>query len=290
MSTTSSIQTIFRDHLFAGKSALITGGGTGIGLRCARELARLGAKVVLAGRTREKLEQAVAGISEQGGEAHAVVCNIREAEDIESGIAESIRLMGGLDLLVNNAGGQFPSPAEDIPRKGWNAVIDTNLTGTFFTTQEAFRQHMRSHGGAVVNIIADMWQGFPMMAHTGAARAGVDNLTKTLANEWGRHGIRINAVAPGIIETSGLERYDPMVRPFIEEAAKNNQTRRMGTEAEVAAAVTFLLSPAASYITGVTLRVDGGQSIFHPLCPPQGDGKMPVFEDTFDRVQDGSVP
>ena len=134
-------------------------------------------------------------------------------------------------------------------------------------------------GGAVVNVIADVWHGFPMMAHTGAARAGVDNLTKSLATEWGRYGVRVNAVAPGVIRTTGLDHYPEPVKAMIHAAKRFNQTHRLGTAAEVSAAILFLLSPAAAFITGETLRVDGGSSIYSPFLPPQEHGKLPPFDD-----------
>jgi NAD(P)-dependent dehydrogenase (short-subunit alcohol dehydrogenase family) len=185
---------------------------------------------------------------------------------------------GGADFLVNNAGGQFPSPAGYIRTKGWKAVIETNLTGTFLCCREAYQQGMESGGGAIVNIIADMFRGFPGMAHTGAARAGVDNLTKSLAVEWAHCGIRVNAVAPGIILSSGFDTYDPFFQEQMLAMKDNIPARRLGTEEEVAAAVTFLLSPAAAYITGDTLRVDGASSLWrlhwevpdHSNFPPYG--------------------
>jgi len=273
------IKSIFKKGLFEGKVALITGGGTGIGLRTAKELSYLGAHVVIASRTKEKLDAAVQSIEDAGGKAMAVECNIREEESIADCVATILKEVKTIDLLVNNAGGQFPSPAEAIKAKGWNAVIETNLSGTFFMTQEVFNQSMRDNSGAVVNVIANMWNGFPMLSHTGAARAGVDNLTKSLAVEWGKYGVRINSVAPGLIHSSGLDTYAPEFREFIFKAAKNNQTYRLGTEEEVASAIIYLLSPAATYITGETLKVDAGESLYAPLYPPMENDKNPPFQD-----------
>jgi NAD(P)-dependent dehydrogenase (short-subunit alcohol dehydrogenase family) len=146
-------------------------------------------------------------------------------------------------------------------------------------TQEVFNQSMRDNSGAVVNVIANMWNGFPMLSHTGAARAGVDNLTKSLAVEWGKYGVRINSVAPGLIHSSGLDTYAPEFREFVFKAAKNNQTYRLGTEEEVASAIIYLLSPAATYITGETLKVDAGESLYAPLYPPMENDKNPPFQD-----------
>lgn len=271
------MESIFKEGLFSGKSAIVTGGGTGIGLRIARELSHLGARVVLASRKKENLDKAVAQISEEGGKAFAVECNIREEESVKNCIAKSIELCGKIDFLVNNGGGQFPSPAEFINRKGWHAVVETNLTGTFFMSQEIFNKQFVKTGGAIVNVIANIRNGFPILAHTGAARAGVENITKTLATEWGRYGVRINAVAPGTIKSSGLDKYDEQYRDFIHGFGKNNQAYRLGTEAEVGAAVVFLLSPAASFISGITLAVDGAESLYSPIMPPVENDKNPPF-------------
>jgi citronellol/citronellal dehydrogenase len=272
------MDTIFKPGLFSGKTAIITGGGTGIGFRIASELAQLGATVILASRKKEILDKAAEKITAAGGKAYAVECNIRDEESVKNCIAKSIELCGKIDFLVNNGGGQFPSPAEFINRKGWLAVIETNLTGTFFMSQEVFNKQFVKTGGAIVNIIANIRNGFPMMTHTGAARAGVENITKTLATEWGRYGVRINAVAPGIIDSSGLTKYDQQFREFIYGYAKYNQTYRLGTEAEVASSVIFLLSPAASFISGITLAVDGAESLYSPLCPPSENDKNPPFK------------
>jgi NAD(P)-dependent dehydrogenase (short-subunit alcohol dehydrogenase family) len=271
------VNTIFKENLFEGKTAIITGGGTGIGFGIAREMAHLGATVILASRKIANLEKAAETIHAEGGKAYAVECNIRLEESVKACISESIRLAGKIDYLVNNGGGQFPSPAEMITRKGWNAVIETNLTGTFFMSQELFNRQFINSGGAIVNIIADMRNGFPMLIHTGAARAGVENITKTLATEWGRYGVRVNCVAPGTVNSSGLKSYDETYKEFIHGFGKNNQAYRLGTVAEISAPVLFLLSPAASFITGATLYIDGGESIYSPILPPIENIKNPPF-------------
>ena len=278
-STIIMVKTIYKEELFKGKTALITGGGTGIGLRTALELSQLGATVILASRKKENIENGVKAVEEAGGKAFAIECNIREEESIEKCIAESIERAGTIDILVNNAGGQFPSPAEAISQKGWNAVIETNLTGAFLMSKEVFKKCFRDNGGSIVNVLANMWNGFPMMSHTGAARAGVDNLTKTLAVEWGKYGVRINSVAPGLIHSSGIDSYADEFKNYIFAAAKNNQANRLGTEEEVAAAILFLLSPAAAYITGETLKVDAGESLYSPGVPPSEHNKNPPFKD-----------
>jgi citronellol/citronellal dehydrogenase len=154
------------------------------------------------------------------------------------------------------------SPAEAITPKGWHAVVETNLTGTWYMSRAALDAGMREHGGSIVNIVMEMWRGFPNMAHSGAARAGVVNLTQSLAIEWAPYGIRINAVAPGVIDSSGLTRYPEAVQAQLAEIAKEIPAGRMGAEDEIAAPVVFLLSPGAAFISGATLRVDGAGSLY----------------------------
>lgn len=256
---------IFRSGLFEGKSYFVTGGGTGIGLSIASELRSLGANVIIGSRSEDKLRagfdalQAIDGT----GEVFWHTCNIRDEESIAAAVDFAVEKLGSLDGLVNNGGGQFPSPAVGINRKGWDAVIETNLTGTFSMSREVATRAMFEHGGgAIVNVIAQMWNGFPMMAHTGAARAGVDNLTKTLAFEWAPFSVRVNAVAPGIILSSGVDNYSPANQKFFFDSIEHIPAGRLGTPREVAAAVVFLLGPAANFITGATLRVDGGEPLF----------------------------
>ncbi len=263
-----SYQSVFRPNLFADRVALITGGGTGIGRCIAHELASLGAHVVVAGRRLEPLERTVGEVAEDGGQASFVQMNIRDETAVVEAIDSVVNSRGRIDLLVNNAGGQFASPASAIRAKGWRAVVDTNLNGTFWVTQAVFNAWMQANGGAIVNVIAEMRNGFPGMAHTGAARAGVDNLTKSLAVEWARHGVRINSVAPGNILSSGMTTYPESFLKLALPMLRGNPSARMGTEAEVSAAVTFLLSPASSFTTGATLWTDGGSSLCKvPLVP-----------------------
>ena len=165
------INTVFKEDLFKDKVVLVTGGGTGIGLRIAREFCQLGAKAIIASRSSEKLTAGLKVLTDEGGEAIALECNIRDENSIKNCVKASVEKFGKIDILVNNGGGQFPSPAEYINRKGWHAVIETNLTGTFFLTQEDFNQSMNSNGGSVINITMDNRNGFPMLAHSAAARA-----------------------------------------------------------------------------------------------------------------------
>jgi citronellol/citronellal dehydrogenase len=162
-------------------------------------------------------------------------------------------------MLVNNAGGQFPAALKDISLKGWEAVVRTNLTGGFLMARECYLQSMEAHGGAIVNITADNWGSMPGMGHSGAARAGMVSFTETAALEWAQYGVRVNAVAPGYVASSGMDAYPPELAPLLRGASKGVPLQRMATEAEVSAAIVFLLSEAASFITGSVLRVDGGR-------------------------------
>jgi citronellol/citronellal dehydrogenase len=256
------LNSVFRPGLFAGQTVIVSGGGTGIGRAIAGELAALGARVVICSRSMEHLEPARAEIAAAGGAVEALACNIRDPEAVERCFVEVTQRCGRIHALVNNGGGQFLSPAEAITPKGWHAVVETNLTGTFYMAQAAFKHGMRDHGGAIVNIVMENWRGYPGMAHSGAARAGVINLTQTLALEWAPYAVRLNAVAPGTINSSGLAHYPPEVRAGVAEMARQTPAGRMGTESEVAAAVVFLLSPAAAYISGATLKVDGASSLY----------------------------
>ncbi|HEX6797154.1 MAG TPA: SDR family oxidoreductase [Ktedonobacterales bacterium] len=257
-----AVNTIFRPGLFAGKTIVVSGGGTGIGRAIARELAALGATVVICSRSLEHLEPARDEILASGGQAVAYQVNVRDPDAVAALFAQIQERDGRVDGLVNNAGGQFLSPAEAITPKGWHAVLETNLTGTFSMSRAALDAGMREHGGSIVNIVMEMWRGFPGMAHSGAARAGVVNLTQSLALEWAQYGVRVNAVAPGLINSSGLKTYPPEVQATYQAIAKEVPAARMGTEAEIAAATTFLLSPAATFISGTTLKVDGAGSLY----------------------------
>jgi NAD(P)-dependent dehydrogenase (short-subunit alcohol dehydrogenase family) len=220
----------------------------------------LGAKVVIASRKRRRLVTSARGLSEEyAGDVLPVVCNIRERAQVDALIDTTLARFGKLDFLVNNGGGQFLSPAEKVSERGWHAVIETNLTGTFHMCQAAYAAHMAEHGGRIVNIVADMWRGFPGMVHTGAARAGVVNMTQTLAVEWARSGILINCVAPGTILSTGMHNYPPEVPAA---AAGIIPLKRLGSVQEVADSVLYFLSPAGDFTTGATLRVDGGGSLW----------------------------
>ena len=250
---------VFASGIFKDKVILVTGGGSGIGRCASHELSALGAHVVLVGRKPEKLQQVQAEISADGGLASWEVCDIRQEEAVKAVVASVVARLGRIDGLVNNAGGQFMTPLEAISAKGWEAVINTNLTGGFLMARECFLQSMSKHGGAIVNIVADIWGSMPGMGHSGAARAGMVSLTETAALEWAAKGVRVNAVAPGYIASSGMDNYPAAVVPLIREMVKTVPAGRFGTEAETAAGIVFLLSPAAAFISGTTLRIDGAR-------------------------------
>jgi citronellol/citronellal dehydrogenase len=249
---------MFKPDLFKDQVALVTGGRSGIGYAIAHMLLQHGAKVTIASRKEEPLRQAAEELSAYGPCDH-VVCDIRKTDQVKA-LADAIKERHErLDILVNNAGGQFPSPAEMISENGWNAVITNNLNGTFYVTQQMAKSFfIPQKSGKIVNIIADVFRGFPGMVHTGAARAGVENMSKSLSVEWAKYNIRINSVAPGVIASSGLKQYPPNL---IDGIQQNIPMKRLGTVEEVAYATLFLASPLASFTTGETIYVDGGRRL-----------------------------
>lgn len=255
-----SYRSVFQPNLFKDHVYIVTGGGSGIGRCTAHELAALGAQVALVGRKQEKVDAVKAEITEDGGIASAHVCDIREEESVKATVAAIIAEHGSLNGVVNNAGGQFASPLTGINQKGWETVVRTNLTGGFLMAREAYTQALSKTGGAIVNIVADMWGGMPGMGHSGAARAGMVNFTQTAAVEWAPSGVRVNAVAPGWIASSGMDNYPAHMKNWIRSLADSVPIKRLGTESEVSAAICFLLSPAAAFISGDCLRIDGAAS------------------------------
>jgi citronellol/citronellal dehydrogenase len=194
-----------------------------------------------------------------GGRASQQVCDIRQEDAVRAMVAAVLAEHGRIDGLVNNAGGQYMTPLEKISAKGWDAVIATNLTGGFLMARECYLQCMQAQGGAVVNIVADMWGSMPGMGHSGAARAGMVSFTETAALEWAKSGVRVNAVAPGYIASSGMDHYPADAGPMLRAMRDTVPAGRFGNEAETSAAIVFLLSPAASFISGSVLRVDGAR-------------------------------
>lgn len=250
-------------ELFRDKIVLITGGGSGIGMATTQAFLDCGATVLIASRNEERLAAAAEKMRSEGDgdrKVDWVKLDIRELEQIED-LANFIKeKYGRLDILVNNAGGQFPSTAESIKPKGWDAVIRNNLNGTWYLTQSmANHFFIPQKSGNIVNVIANVFRGFPGMAHTGAARAGVENLTKSLAVEWAPYQIRINAVAPGIIKSTGLEQYPPAL---LQGIASSIPMKRLGTVDEVAWSALFLASPLAAYTSGETIYQDGAMRLW----------------------------
>jgi citronellol/citronellal dehydrogenase len=252
---------IFRPGLFEGHVAIVTGGGSGIGLAIARVLAELGCDVAIGGRKREKLDAASAELARSAkGRVFAETVDIRDIEHVARFLDAVETALGKTSVLVNNAGGQFPSAAEHLAPKGWDAVIRNNLSGTFYVTHAVATRHMiPARRGRIVNIIANIARGFPGMIHTGAARAGVENMTKTLAVEWAQYGIQVNAIAPGVIRSTGTEQYPP---ELLEMGRKQTPMKRLGTPAEVAQLAAYLASDAASFVTGECWYIDGGQHLW----------------------------
>jgi citronellol/citronellal dehydrogenase len=254
-------RSVFTPGLFAGQTVWVTGGGSGIGRCVAHELASLGAHVVISGRSVEKLERVQAEIAEDGGRCIHRAFDIRDEEAVKANIASVVAEVGAIHGLVNNAGGQFPAPMQSISKKGFDAVVANNLTGGFLMMREVFNQSMQQHGGAIVNMTADFRNGMPGMSHSGAARAGMSNLTMTAAYEWASAGVRVNAVAPGWVASSGMDTYGGAMKQTIPLLKAHVPMQRLGTEAEVSAAIVFLLSPAAAFISGTTLQIDGAASL-----------------------------
>jgi citronellol/citronellal dehydrogenase len=265
--TAARYASVFRPGLFEGRLCWVTGGGSGIGRCVAHELSSLGATVVLSGRSQDKLDRVAAEIAEDGGRCTTRAFDIRDEAAVEAAVAGVIAEQGPIHGLVNNAGGQFPAPLAAISKRGFEAVVSNNLTGGFLMAREVFKQCMAGHGGAIVNMTADFRNGMPGMGHSGAARAGMSNLTMTAAVEWAASGVRVNAVAPGWIASSGMDTYDGAMKAMIPKLKRHVPLQRLALEAEVSAAIVFLLSPAAAFITGVTLQIDGGASINSPLWP-----------------------
>ena len=263
-------QSVFRPKLFVGHVHWVTGAGSGIGRCVAHELASLGATVILSGRTQDKLDSVAAEIIEDGGRCDTAAFDIRDEDAVKAEVTKVVAKHGAVHGLVNNAGGQFPSPLAMIGKRGFDAVVANNLTGGFLMMRELFKQSMQEHGGAIVNMTADFRNGMPGMGHSGAARAGMANLTQTAAFEWAHAGVRVNAVAPGWVASSGMDSYPEMMRPMIRNLKNFVPLRRLATEAEISAVIVFLLSPGAAFVTGITVPIDGGA--------PLGNGAFPTMD------------
>jgi citronellol/citronellal dehydrogenase len=256
-------ETVYRPDLFKGKVALVSGAGSGIGRACALLFARLGAKLVICGRTPEKLETVAAFVRSKGGEVLVVPTNVREPEQVDALFKQAHVRYGRIDYTVNNAGGQFPQHAIDYAPKGWSAVINNNLNGTWYMMQRA-AQYWREQNtpGSIVNVVVVIERGMPGVAHTVAARAGIIGASRTVAVEWAPLGIRVNCVAPGLTATEGLEVYPPEAQ---KEFPLANPLKRPGTPMEIAEACIYLSASSGSFITGEVLTVDGGGKLWGEL-------------------------
>src|SRR5579863_3189278 len=249
------------EHSLDGRVAIITGGGTGIGSAIAHEYARLGARLVLASRSPEHLEPTATELRGKGAQVIAVPTDVRVPDQVEHLCAETVRRFGAIDILVNNAAGNFICPAEKLSPNGWNAVVNIVLNGTFYCSRAAGLQMIESgRGGNILNIVATYaWTGGPGTIHSASAKAGVVCMTQTLAVEWARYKIRVNGIAPGPVDTAGAGGKLWAAPEFRESMIKTIPRGRIGNVAEIAHAAAYLVSDHADFITGETLVVDGGQ-------------------------------
>jgi citronellol/citronellal dehydrogenase len=270
---------IFQAGLLDGQVALVSGGGSGLGRATALELAALGAQVVVCGRRLEPLEETAAAA--EGGRVEARACDIREEDQVESLVDGVMERHGRIDLLVNNAGGQFLTPAEDITPKGFRTVIRLNVEGTWLMTHAVATRAMipDERGGRIVNVTLSPHHGLPGMAHSSAARAAVENLTRVLSIEWARFGIRLTAIASGHFATEALEKYP---KPVYEGVARTVPLQRLGRPEEQAWLVAYLASPAGDYYSGCVFTIDGARDNWFGPWPPPGlvdEGGKPLAEE-----------
>jgi NAD(P)-dependent dehydrogenase (short-subunit alcohol dehydrogenase family) len=271
----AELPTIYRPDLFAGQRVVISGAGSGMGRATLFLLLRLGAKVMICGRDEAKLARAADDADRLlGVRPLTEALTIRDVNQVERFAELAFERLGGIDHLVNSAGGQFPVNVLDLKPKGWNAVIDTNLNGTYWMVSAFGRRWVdRSEPGNIVTLTMVSDRGVPQSAHSCAARAGVLGLTQSLAVEWAPHGIRLNCLAPGTIETEGLNQYP---ESLLGRMGRGNPMRTMGSTWDIAEAVAWLLSPAAKFVTGEFLHIDGGMQLFGTNWPL---GKPEWFED-----------
>jgi citronellol/citronellal dehydrogenase len=275
---------IFQPGLLDGQVAVVSGGGSGLGRATALELASLGAQVVVCGRREAPLEETVSLADE--GRIEARGCDIREEGQVEAFVEGVLERHGRIDVLVNNAGGQYMSPAEDITPKGFRTVIRLNVEGTWLMTHAVATKamiggpHGESRGGKIINVTLSPHHGLPGMAHSSAARAAVENLTRVLSIEWARFGIRLTAVAPGPMATETMRTKYP--KPVVEGAAATVPLGRLGTEEEFAWLVAYVASPAGDYLSGAVLTLDGARDNWFGAWPPgglTGEGGKPLAEE-----------
>lgn len=262
----TTLPTVFRDDLFKDKTVSVSGAGSGLGKAIAYLFARLGARLVICGRDAEKLAQTQAGLEALGAQVISHSLTIRDAEQVNDYIDRIWDELGSLDVLINNAGGQFPQAALDYKVKGWLAVIDTNLNGTWYMMQAAAKRWVEAEQpGSIINIVADFWRGMPGIAHTCAARAGVTYLSKSVAIEWSPYNIRVNCVAPGCVETSAFALYPPEGAATF--AQSSNPMLKAGDAQDIAEACCYLAADSGKFITGEVVTVDGGQQLWGDPWP-----------------------
>jgi peroxisomal 2,4-dienoyl-CoA reductase len=261
---------VFRDDILKGQVAIVTGGATGIGNEIAHTLGRHGAKICICSRKVENLEKAAAELEAAGIECLWVQCDIRQPDQVQSVLDAVLERWDRLDILVNNAAGNFPAPLSRISPNGFRTIVDIDLVGTYNFSRIAFDAWLRDHGGNIVNISAPFeGKGAALQVHVAAAKAGVDSLTRTCAVEWGRHGIRVNGVMPGpIADTEGMARFGAATG-MGNEAVSTVPLGRDGTRAEMANAVLFLVSEAASYVSGQIFAVDGASTVDQLAMAPK---------------------
>jgi citronellol/citronellal dehydrogenase len=271
---------LFRRGLLDGQVAIVSGGGSGLGRASALELAALGARVIVCGRRREPLEETAAKAEE--GRCEAIPCDIREEEQVDALVDAVLERHGRIDVLVNNAGGQFLTAAEDITPKGFRTVIRLNVEGTWLMTHAVATRAMipGGRGGKIVNVTLSPHHGLPGMAHSSAARAAVENLTRVLSIEWARFGTRLTALATGHFATETLRTKYP--KPVVEGVAGTVPLQRLGTEEEFAWLVAYLASPGGDYLSGAILTIDGARDNWFGAWPPGGmadEGGRPLAEE-----------
>ncbi|MGQ0620147.1 MAG: SDR family oxidoreductase [Panacagrimonas sp.] len=271
-------QSVYRPGLFAGQVIVVTGGGSGIGRCTAHELTSLGATVAIVGRDADKLATVKTEVEAEGGKLSVHPCDIREEAQVVAMIESVLATHGRIDGLVNNAGGQYRQPLNKISTRGFESVVRLNLTSGFVVMREVYNRWMENNGGSIVNIIADIWNGWPNYAHSGAARGGMWTLTESAASEWAPAGVRVNCVAPGGIASSGFDTYEPDAQEEILKFPPTIPMQRYGNVAEMSGAIVYLLSPVASFITGSCIRVDGGAPNMR-LCwnPPTAHDKSKPY-------------
>ncbi|MEM6925802.1 MAG: SDR family oxidoreductase [Myxococcota bacterium] len=284
-----SASEIFAAGLFEGQTVVVTGGGTGIGVAVARELGKLGAHVVIASRREENIRPAAEGLSHEiGREVQGEICDIRDRDAVAGLVDRVLKRTGRIDVLVNNGGGQFFSPAEAITPKGFDAVIATNLAGTWNMTRAVADAWMLANGGRILSITMLTRNAFPGMAHSVAARAGVEAMTRTLAVEWASKGVLVNCIAPGFVASSGIKRY-PQGLDLITSMKSKVPLKRLASTEEIAWHVAFLASPAGAYVTGQTVTVDGGKEMWGdwwPIADPPDMGPVVIPEEPWERDEE----